>query len=520
MKRKAAFYIRLSDADAGVKKGCKDESNSISAQRELLYSYVRNHEEFADYEISEYFDDGISGTRFESRDSFVRMIDDAKAGLFECLLVKDFSRFGRDYLEVGNYMEFVFPLIGIRFISVNDGYDSEKSVGMTGGMDVAFKNLIYQLYSRDLSRKVKTARRNRNLNGEYTGAFVAYGYRKDPSDYHKLVVDEEEAVIVRRIFEETALGKSGGDIARELNAEHIPTRLQRQWKKSGYVPYHDQGDYLWDSSIINMITRNEAYTGVMIQNKCEVYGFGDNKRIRKRSREEWSVVEGGIPAIISRDLFERAKITCKPGRREQNRGKHKNLFECPYCGRKLRKTRYASKYVCPVRNMDKDRPCGRIMMPVEEAEKALLDTINESCRMLLSEREMADQKVNTEIDPAVRIKELKREQERLESSVVRLYEAYKAGELSRTEYMARRERDKEREAELETEVQNLLNRSSTSKSDDQIETLRQCRDLSVFDPDVIEKVVSRILIYDDKRVEVVFAGDDFYQHMGVAIVQK
>ena len=366
MKRKAAFYIRLSDADAGVKKGCKDESNSISAQRELLYSYVRNHEEFADYEISEYFDDGISGTRFESRDSFVRMIDDAKAGMFECLLVKDFSRFGRDYL--------------------------------------------------------------------------------------------------------------------------------------------------WDSSIINMITRNEAYTGVMIQNKCEVYGFGDNKRIRKRSREEWSVVEGGIPAIISRDLFERAKITCKPGRREQTSGKHKNLFECPYCGRKLRKTRYASKYVCPVRNMDKDRPCGRIMMPVEEAEKASLDTINESCRMLLSEREMADQKVNTEIDPAVRIKELKREQESLEHSVVRLYEAYKAAELSRAEYMARRERDKEREAELETEVQTLLNRSSTSKSDNQIETLQQCRDLAVFDPNVIEKVVRRILIYDDKRVEVVFAGDDFYQH--------
>ncbi len=511
MNRMAAFYIRLSDADEGVKKGYKDESNSISAQRELLYSYVRNHGEFADYEITEYFDDGISGTRFQGRDSFVRVIDDAKAGLFECLFVKDFSRFGRDYLEVGNYMEFVFPLIGIRFISVNDGYDSEKSVGMTGGMDVAFKNLIYQLYSRDLSRKVKSARRNRNLNGEYTGAFVAYGYRKDPADHHKLIIDEEEAIVVKRVFEETAKGKSGGDIARELNAEHIPTRLQRQWSKSRYVPCHDHGDYLWDSSIINMITRNEAYTGVMIQNKCEVYGFGDDKRIRKCSRDDWSIVDGGIPAIISRDLFERAKITCQPGRREQIHRKHKNLFECPYCGRKLRKTRYASKYVCPVRNMDKDRPCGKIMMPVEDAEKAALDIINEACRMLLSERGMAEHNVNTEIDPAVRMKELKAEQERLEHSAVRLYEAYKTGELSRDEYMARRERDKEREAELATEIQSLLNRPSISKSDDHEETLRSCRDLAVFDPDVIEKAVRKILIYDDKRVEVVFAGDDFYQ---------
>ena len=501
MKRKAAFYIRLSDADEEVKKGGKDESNSISAQRELLYSYVRGHEEFADYEITEYFDDGVSGTRFESRDSFSRMIDDAKGGAFECLLVKDFSRFGRDYLEVGNYMEFVFPLIGIRFISVNDGYDSEKSVGLTGGMDVAFKNLIYQLYSRDLSRKVKTARRNRNLNGEYTGAFVAYGYRKDPANHHKLVIDEEEAAVVRRIFEETAKGISGGDIARRLNAEHVPTRLQRQWGKSRYVPHHDHGDYLWDSSIINVITRNE------------VRGFGDGRKLKKRDREDWSVIDGGIPAIISRDLFERAKITCQPKRHEQRHIKKKNLFECPYCGRKLGRTQYASKYVCRVRNMDEDRPCSRIMMSVEEAEKAVLDTINEACRMLLSEMEATvARRAGKETDPAVKIRKLKAEQERIEHSVTALYEAYKAGELSRDDFKARRERDKERAEELEAEIQSLISKPSATEANERVKELQLCRDLTVFDTAIIEKVVSRILIYDDKRLEVVFAGDDFYQH--------
>jgi len=513
MKRKAAFYIRLSDADEEVKKGCKDESYSISAQRELLYSYIRSHEEFADYEITEYFDDGVSGTRFESRDSFSRMIDDAKAGAFECLLVKDFSRFGRDYLEVGNYMEFVFPLIGIRFISVNDGYDSDKSIGMTGGMDVAFKNLIYQLYSRDLSRKVKTARRNRNLNGEYTGAFVAYGYRKDPSDHHKLVIDEEEAAVVRRIFEETAKGISGGDIARRLNAEHVPTRLQRQWGKSRYVPYHDHGDYLWDSSIINMITRNEAYTGVLIQNKYEMRGFGDDRKLKKRDREDWSVVDGGIPAIISKDLFERAKITCQPGRHEQTHVKRTNLFECPYCGRKLRKTRYASKFVCSVRNMDENRPCSRIMMPVQDAERAALDTINEACRLLLSELETAEAcRAGEETDMSAKIRELKAEQERIEHSVTGLYEAYKAGELSRDEYKARREKDKERGEELEAEIQSLLDKPTATEANERVEELQLGRDLTVFDPDIIEKIVSRILIFDDKRLEVVFSSDDFYQH--------
>lgn len=159
MVRTLAFYIRLSISDADMTGNGKEESNSITSQRKLLYAYIRSHEEFTGYEVLEYFDDGVSGTGFENRREFQRMLADAQAGKFECLLVKDFSRFGRDYLEVGNYMEFVFPVMGIRFISVNDGYDSRQQGGMTGGMDVAFRNLIYQMYSRDLSRKVKSARK-------------------------------------------------------------------------------------------------------------------------------------------------------------------------------------------------------------------------------------------------------------------------------------------------------------------------------------------------------------------------
>ena len=175
MKRKAAFYIRLSVSDSDVAEGGKEESGSITSQRNLLYSYIHTSAELKGYEVLEYFDDGISGTGFEKRTEFQRMFVDVQAGKFECLLVKDFSRFGKDYLEIGNYLEFVFLVLGIRFISVNDGYDSAKQGGMTGGMDVAFRNLIYQMYSRDLSRKVKSARKNRNMRGEYTAPF--YGIR-------------------------------------------------------------------------------------------------------------------------------------------------------------------------------------------------------------------------------------------------------------------------------------------------------------------------------------------------------
>lgn len=168
---------------------------------------------------------GLSGTGFEKRTEFQRMLADAQARKFECLLVKDFSRFGRDYLEVGNYMDFVFPVMGIRFISVNDGYDSKQQNGMTDGMDVAFRNLIYQMYSSDLSRKVKSACKNRNEQGEYTASFTAFGYRKNPSDKHKLVVDEPAAEVVREIFALAAGGKSASEIARILNERKTPTRL-------------------------------------------------------------------------------------------------------------------------------------------------------------------------------------------------------------------------------------------------------------------------------------------------------
>lgn len=228
-KRKLAFYIRLSDADEEVKAGTKDESNSITGQRKLLYAYIKKTEEFAGFEVLEYFDDGYSGTMFNNRAEFQRLIQDAELGRFECIIVKDFSRFGRDYLEVGNYLEFVFPAMGMRFISVNDNYDSDRNFGVTGGMDVAYKNLIYQLYSMDLSRKVKSARRTRNLSGEYTASFVCYGYKKDPDDKHKLIIDEEAAKVVVEIFSLIIAGYNASEVARILNER----KSRQEFKTSG-----------------------------------------------------------------------------------------------------------------------------------------------------------------------------------------------------------------------------------------------------------------------------------------------
>lgn len=189
-----AVYIRLSSEDNDVDGSIKAESNSVSAQRMLINEFIKKQDEFTNCPVVEYVDDGYSGTNF-NRPGFQRMVEDAKAGRIKSIVIKDFSRFGRDYLEVGNYLEKILPVLGIRIISINDGFDSINSSGFTGGMSVALKNMLNAMYSRDLSRKVRSAMKTHAKNGEYMPAFPKYGYIKDPEDKHHLVIDPEAAEI-------------------------------------------------------------------------------------------------------------------------------------------------------------------------------------------------------------------------------------------------------------------------------------------------------------------------------------
>lgn len=509
-RRKLAMYIRLSDADEEVTAGTKDESDSITNQRNLLYSYIREHKEFENFDVLEYFDDGFTGTDFGKRQEFQRMIRDAEAGAFDTILVKDLSRFGRDYLEVGNYMEFVFPAMGIRFIAVNDGYDSDKNFGMTGGMDVAFKNLIYQMYSRDLSRKVKSARQNRNRNGEYTASFVCYGYRKDSADKHKLVIEEETAEVVREIFSLAISGKNCNEIARLLNERKEPTRLQNQWKRGiHYVPVHDKGDYLWSNTAVLDILRNEQYTGVLIQNRNETVGFGEYKKLKKRDRSKWSMVPGGVPAIVSREVFEQANSN-RPRTRKPKAGMKRrvNLFTCPYCGRKLDRTRSnPKKYACPKRNMVRDSECEIIFMLTETAEKMVLDAVNEEAALRIELLEKENSTIRPADDIQSQIAELSTEYERIEENGLTDYTKYRNGTYTKEEYLNIRQENKELLESIQSRIDGLketMQAEEEQNPEEMEEAVNACRILTEYDGEVISKLVDKVYIYNDKDIEVVF----------------
>ena len=217
MKKCIAMYLRLSQEDVDMRTNrAKDESNSIAAQRQLIQRHIEQNPYLSNLTVMEFCDDGFSGTNFE-RPDFQRMIELVRAGEIHIVMVKDLSRFGRDYLEVGDYLEHIFPFLGVRMISINDHYDSERFLGNTAGMDIAFRNLIYDYYSKDLSKKVKSAMRTKQRNGGYVTC-CTYGYKVDPKNKHKMIIDPVAAPIVRRIFTDVIAGKSTSQVARELNA--------------------------------------------------------------------------------------------------------------------------------------------------------------------------------------------------------------------------------------------------------------------------------------------------------------
>ena len=220
---KVAIYLRISSEDGDLKDSGKAESESISNQRGLLLNFISNHSEFSGWEVSEFCDDGWSGKNFE-RPDFLRMMEQIKQGQIDCVLVKDLSRFGRDYLVVGNYISRVFPFLGVRFIAVNDGFDSSRPQDIDS-LDTSFKTLIYDLYSRELSGKVKNAKRIRAEKGLFLSPFAPYGYVKAPEDKNRLVIDNGAADIVRKIFSLTIDGVRSSEIAAMFNRDGVPTPM-------------------------------------------------------------------------------------------------------------------------------------------------------------------------------------------------------------------------------------------------------------------------------------------------------
>ncbi|MCL2170097.1 MAG: recombinase family protein [Defluviitaleaceae bacterium] len=289
---KIALYMRLSKEDA-LGGG---ESNSIKGQRELLNRFLDKHPSLDKLQRLEFCDDGYSGTNL-NRPAAGKMLDAAKRGDITCIVVKDFSRFSRSYIDLGSYLEQIFPFYGVRMISVNDDYDSINKAA--DDMDIALKSLINDIYAKDQSIKSKTGLDAKKKRGEFAGSVPVYGYKKSPANKNKLEIDPVAADVVRMIFDMAIQGKKAKEIAEILNEQGIPTR--GAYKARSRQP----ALAFWKQSHIREVIGHECYTGTAVANKTVMTSVGGCQV--SVPKENWTRVENAHPAIITRKEFEDAQ---------------------------------------------------------------------------------------------------------------------------------------------------------------------------------------------------------------------
>lgn len=308
-----AAYMRLSHEDArSHKKNIpQEESVSIAGQRAIIRLFLKEHRELANCLVREFVDDGYSGTDF-NRPGICSLLEDAKQGLIDCIIVKDLSRFGRNYIEAGNYIEQIFPLLGIRFISVSDGFDSDKSWGTVGALDMGFKNLLSDFYSKDISQKIISGRRVKAAQGRFVTGYAPYGFLKTAS--HQLASDPESAPIVRRIYQMALSKLPASSIAKELNRERIPSPLMLRRLRNQHFPGIDNNECRWTAAAVQRILKDRRYTGDSVYGKVRPSVIGSRKYVDS-PEVEWIIVPDAHESIVPKEWFHAVQSTKKTRRK-------------------------------------------------------------------------------------------------------------------------------------------------------------------------------------------------------------
>jgi DNA invertase Pin-like site-specific DNA recombinase len=294
---RAALYLRLSKED-----GDKEESESITNQRALLTAFAGKLDDVCI--VAEKIDDGWSGANFQ-RPGFIEMMDEIRAGALDCVIVKDLTRFGRSFGEAGKYIEHIFPFLGVRFISVNDSIDSANKRSAADDIIVPFLNLVSDAYCRDISIKIRTQLEIKRQKGEFVGAFPVFGYKRDPLDNNRLIIDEPAADIVRLIYRWKLDGQSAETTAKNLNALGIqsPMAYKKALGMKYFTPFAKTSDTQWSAMAVLRILKDETYTGVTTQGKTGTPNHKIKKKIKK-PLSEWARVDGTHEAVIKADEFD------------------------------------------------------------------------------------------------------------------------------------------------------------------------------------------------------------------------
>jgi len=524
----AAIYVRLSKEDGDVSNAVKAESNSISNQKRLIRDFLKDKKDIV--VVSERVDDGYSGSSFE-RPSFQLMLEDIKKGIVDCVVVKDLSRFGREYIDSGMYIERLFPAMGVRFIAVNDNYDSLDGKEKGDEIIIPFKNLINDAYCRDISVKIRSHLEVKRKNGEFIGSFAPYGYRKDGENKNRLVIDPAAAGVVRDIFRMKLQGMSQEAIADRLNGAGVPSPME--YKNASGLNYRTgfktNDRALWSAVAVRRILENECYIGNLVQGRQTT----PNHKVRKpflKPEADWARVEKNHEAVIPDRDFAIVQRLLKLDTRMPPDGEGvyplAGLAVCAGCGaamvRKSTSTggRKYQYYVCS-RNRE-TKECSSHRIAAGKLEEAVLGLLKAHIAGILDLKHTIE-KVSSVPFQALDVRGVEKRIGEKEAEIARcrelhamLYEDMKDGIVSREDYMElheayarRRSLAEEAVGKMRREIEDIL--ASNTDKYRWLDYFTEHQDIEKLTRNVAVELVQRVLVSGKDSIEVIFSFDDCYR---------
>lgn len=516
----AAYYLRLSRDD-----GDKAESDSISNQRNLISDYVSQHEEITF--VEEYVDDGYSGTNFD-RPAFQKMMKDAKNKKINCIIVKDLSRLGRNYIETGRYLEKVFPFLDIRFIAITDHYDTADQTNDSDQIIVPFKNLINDAYCRDISIKIRSQLDVKRKTGQFIGSFAAYGYCKDPADKNRLVIDETAAEVVQLIFRLKLEGFSSTNIADRLNELGIPTPMEykRRCGLNFNSGFRSGNSPKWIAVSVNRILKNELYTGTMVQGKNQKINY-KVKQSRAIEEKDWIRVEKTHEAIIPQEIFQCVQDIMLLDTRTSPKAESVYLFsgilKCSDCGQNMVRrtaTKKGKKYFyyhcstykngdgCSSHIISEKKMMETVIRAVQN-QIAVVDNVDSILKRM---EHLPEEKISVKVLDK-QICSLQKEVERYKDMKVRLYQDFQDGVVSRNEFQeinqrfhGKMEAAREKKGKVENKKKQLLSQGMEPQA--WMQEFQKYRNVKTLDRRMVVTLIEKIVVHGKDEVEIHFNYED------------
>ena len=527
---RVALYARLSVEKDGQK------SDSIESQFMIMENFIKNKLELSQYQ--KYFDRGVSGTTF-TRPDFVRMMDDVKAGKINCIIVKDLSRFGRDYLETGNYIETILPFLGVRFISVNDHFDTVEECNGNKGLGISLMNLVNDMYAKDVSKRITTAFESCMERGSVLGS-APYGYDSVKNDNgYQLVIDEPAAEIVRRIFRMAKDGMSLRAIAEKLTRDGVRTPEGYRTTQLVYVG-KDEPFCEWQHGTISNMLSNEVYIGTLLQGKTKTNLCTGEKK-HKVEKEDWIAHENAHEAIVSKELFMEIRSIMEKRRNKMSCtfredlpatvDKYKGILKCPVCGDFI----HRESSIVHTKLGDERKyhyRCRHNALPVTEregmvgiSEEQLDILVFESVKKLVGElapdkkkllEVLENQAQPLEIKMLAAISDLQKQKERLEYEGSLHYGSYVKGDITKEELLLSNQKQAEAVKHLDEKLlqadkdyKGFLRKKKEQKQF--VSALLSVKDVSLLTPELVKVLIAEIVLNEDRCMEIKYRfrhGDD------------